>query len=75
MRYRAIRDFPFYPDGFTRQDIKIGDRMPSLPSAQEEGLLAEGFVECVWPEPEEKAIGPAPENKAVMRSPENKRRR
>lgn len=75
MRYRAIREFPFYPDGFTRRDMKIGDEMPALPDSQAEGLLAEGFVEAAWPEPEAKAIPAAPENKAIVRAPENKRRR
>lgn len=75
MRYRAIREFPFYPDGFTRRDVKVGEMLPSLPTGQEEGLLAEGFVEAHWPEEEAKAIAAAPENKAILAAPGNKRRR
>ena len=74
MRYRVCRPFVFCHDGFTPSQMKVGDLMPLLPRSQEEGLLRDGLVECVWPEPEAKAEPPAPENKAIMGAPENKAR-
>jgi hypothetical protein len=60
MEYKALKSFPYYPNGVTRQNVVAGDTVEVSP-VMAPGLERAGYIT--------KAIAAAPENKVVTLPP------